>query len=375
MDLSHAVSGPTCTFQLAMLGAEVIKVERPGSGDPLRNYSEHAGDRGMASPFLTINAGKKSVVLDLGSPEGKETLRTLANEVDILIENFRPGVAARLGIDWDSLSAANPRLIYCAISGFGQEGPFRDRPAYDHIVQAMSGLMSVNGHPSDDPVMLGVPIADTFSGFMAVIAILSAVIQVRATGEGQRIDVSMLDSALTLLNQSVATYGLSGREPVRRGNQGFRLVPTADLFPTATLPIALGANDQGQFERLCAAIGASHLLDDKRFATFTARQQNAGALRDALISVLAKWDALELETSLATAAVPAGAVRGIAHILSEEHVRSRGLLQEAGVGASEDRVTLVGPGWRTTAEGPSIVGAVPSLGQHTAEVLETWRKR
>jgi CoA:oxalate CoA-transferase len=370
IDLSHAVAGPTCTYQLALLGADVIKIERPTTGDVLRNYSEHAGSLGMSAPFMTINAGKRSVVLDLKTAEGVDTLKQLVAGADVLIENFRPGVTASLGIGFESLREHNPDLIFCSISGFGQSGELSQWAAYDHIVQAMSGLMSVNGHPDDEPVKLGVPIADTFTGFLAGFAILAALLQ-KMNGQrgGQYIDVSMLDATLNLLNQDIVTYLMTGDAPRRRGNQGFRLVPTSDTFPTATDYIAIGANEQKQYERLCEAIGAPHLATDHRFATHAARTANASALRHEIIEVFKDIPASKIEASLSALQIPVSIVRSVPQIVDHPHVQSRGLLEKTTAPGVDGPVMVVGAGYRFLTDGPMVTGSVPGLGEHTDAVL------
>ena len=233
LDLSHALSGPTCTNMLAMLGAEVIKVERPGVGDDFRHYTEHAGMPGMSIPFAGTNTGKKSITLDFRKPEALAVIHKLAETTDLLVENFRPGVASKLGLDWQTMKGINKGLVYASISGFGQTGKFRDWTAYDHIVQAMSGIMWMNGDPEGGPMKVGFPIIDTFSGYMAVIGLLAALHRRDATGEGDFVDVAMLDSAFNLMGGAIPTYFYTGEVRGRTGNRGYRLVATSETYRTA----------------------------------------------------------------------------------------------------------------------------------------------
>lgn len=374
VDLSHAVSGPFCTYQLALLGADVIKVERPRGGDPLRQYTEHAGAPGMSTPFITINAGKRSVVLDLKTEQGIAALKELVRTSDVLVENYRPGVTEAMGIDAETVQAERPSLIYCSITGFGPDGELRTRTAYDHIIQAMSGLMSVNGEPDGEPVKLGVPISDTFAGYMAAFAIVTALLQQRANGgQGQRISISMLDASLVLLNQSIVTYLHSGQEPVRRGNQGFRLVATADTFPTADGYLTIGANEQPQFEKLCAVLDAEELLSDPRFADHRARADHAVELRAALADLFATRRGEDVEEALAAVQVPVAKVRTVPEILAHPDVRDGSLLERTTAGGIADELTVVGAGFRFAHDGPAVSGPVPTLGEHTAEVLAELR--
>src|SRR6202008_2751636 len=211
LDFSHALAGPLCTYHLALLGADVIKVERPEVGDDLRHYTEHAGAKDMSAPFVAANAGKRSITLDLKTPEGQEAVRRLALSADVVIENFRPGVPDKLGIGYAALKAINPKLIYCSLTGFGGTGELKEWAAYDHIIQAMSGIMWLNGEPTQGPLKVGLPFADTFSGYVAAFSIMTALFQHQRTGQGQFIDVGMLDATLMLLSQGVATYGMSGK--------------------------------------------------------------------------------------------------------------------------------------------------------------------
>jgi CoA:oxalate CoA-transferase len=369
VDLTHALSGPTCTNLLAMLGATVIKVERLGVGDDFRHYTEHAGLPGMSIPFAGVNNGKKSLTLDLKSPKALKIIEKLVRRGDILVENFRPGVAAKLGLDWNSLRTINPKLIHASISGFGQTGELRDWTAYDHIVQAMSGMMWMNGEPDTDPMKVGFPVIDTFTGYMAVIGILAALQRRHTTGEGEFIDVAMLDSAFNLIGTAVPIYFYTNEVRSRTGNKGYRLVATSETYRTLDGHIAIGANHQHQIEALCDVLGCDWLLTDARFATHKDRVRNHEALRGALAEVFSKTNGEEIEPKLAARHVPVAYVRDLGQILKHPHWHERNLFLESDLPGADQPVRLAGPGFQL-GSGRLHAGPVPELGQHTTEILE-----
>lgn len=369
LDFSHALAGPLCTYHLGLLGADVIKVERPGIGDDLRHYTEHAGAKDMSAPFVAANAGKRSIALDLKSEQGMEAVRRLAEKADVVIENFRPGVPSKLGIDFESLKKINPRLIYCSLTGFGGTGELKDWAAYDHIVQAMSGIMWLNGEPEQGPLKVGLPFADTFSGYVAAFAVMTALFQRERTGQGQFIDIGMLDATLVLLSQGIATFGMSGVAPIRTGNRGYRLVATADTYATLDGYLSIGANHQHQFVAMCQALGWDDILADPRFADHKARSSNNGALRDTLERHFATASALELEQKLAAVSVPVSKVRSIEEIVEHPHVKERGMFVDTTVPGIEQPVRLTGSGFRFADDAPLRAAAVPGIGQHTEEIL------
>lgn len=368
LDLSHALSGPTCTSLLALLGADVVKVERPEIGDDFRHYTEHAGLPGMSIPFAAANAGKRSIALDLKQPAAIRVVQALAKRSDMLVENFRPGVATKLGLDWDSLRAINPRLVYASISGFGQTGTLRDWTAYDHIVQAMSGIMWMNGNPEDEPMKVGFPIIDTFSGYMAVIGLLSALHRRDKTGEGDYVDVAMLDSAFNLMGAAIPVYFYSGEVRGRTGNRGYRLVATSETYRTADGYISIGANHHHQIEALCQVLHCEWLLEDERFATHRARVENHDALRKALGDIFREHNGEEVEPRLAARHVPVAFVRNLGQVLGHPHFKERDIFLEADLPGSDEPVKMVGPGFQL-GSGKFQSGSVPSLGQHTDAIL------
>jgi CoA:oxalate CoA-transferase len=372
VDLTHALSGPFCTYHLGLLGAEVVKVERPVAGDDMRHYTEHAGLELMSAPFIATNAGKRSVTLDLRSVAGREVLGRLVARADVLVENFRPGVASRMGVGWEAMRAVNPRLVYCSISGFGQTGELRDWTAYDHIVQAMSGIMSVNGEPDGEPLKMGGPGIDIFAGFAGAYAILAALMQRERGGPdapGQYVDLGMLDAAMVLMTPTIVTYLLSGVPPRRTGNRGFRLVVTSDTYETRDGHLSIGANHQAQFEKLCRVLGVPDLASDPRFLDHRGRLEHAEALRALLVELFRTRSADELERALAAEQVPVSRVRTVPEIAAHPHLADRGIFVEAPVPGLEQPARVVGAGFRFAHGGPTSPGPVPALGEHTDEVL------
>lgn len=369
LDFTHALAGPFCTYQLGLLGAEVVKIERPGFGDDFRHYIEHGGLKAMSGPFIAANAGKRSMTLDLTAPAAREVIHRLAERSDVVVENFRPGVAAKLALDHAALSKINPRLIYCSVSGFGQSGPMRDWPAIDHIVQAISGLMMVNGEPQQDPLRVGLPIADTFSGFLAAYSILAALLQRQQTDVGQQIDVGMLDAALVMMSQMIPGVALNNEPPKRSGNQGFRMVASSSTYKTRDGFICIGANWQPQFEGLCRVLGEPEMATDPRFNSNEARMQNYAPLRAALERAFADKSAAELEPKLAAAKVPAGKVRNLLETMSHSQIADRDFFVRATVPGLSAPASLAGTGFRFAHDGPVRENAVPKIGEHTDEVL------
>jgi CoA:oxalate CoA-transferase len=353
VDLTHAFSGPFCTQQLQLLGADVVKVEPPGIGDDFRE---------RPSAFVALNAGKRSIVLDLKNDADREALRRLVERSDVLVENYRPGVTEKLGITWDVLREVNPRLIYCSISGFGQSGPLRDFPAIEWSVQAMSG-MSASYLPDDaDGARLGLGVLDPFSGYVAFSAILAALLQRQHTGQGQRIDASMLDAALLMMAPSVAAHSLG--ENARFGRR-----PTMVRFKAQDRRLFVAALHRKWFESLCRIIGAEELLDDPRFATNAAQAANADALIAAIEARLATRPAAEWEQAFVRAGMPSSVVRSLTEILEDPHVQQRGTLEEVAAPDLQKTARVVASGFRFDHDQPHFQSGVPRLGQHTDEIL------
>jgi crotonobetainyl-CoA:carnitine CoA-transferase CaiB-like acyl-CoA transferase len=366
LDFTHAIAGPTCTQMLQQLGAEVIKVEPPGKGDDFRHYTEHAGLPGMSVPFAAVNAGKRAVTLNLKSDEGRALALRLAEGADIVVENYRPGVIERLGLGYTALHAANPRLILLSLSGFGQDGPWRDWGAYDHIAQAVSGMAVMNGTEAG-PFKIGIPVVDCFTGYLGVIALMAALRERDVTGTGKRIDVAMLDAALKIMGSAASVWSYTGVAPKGTGNRGFRLVATAEYYAAADGWIALGANHQHQIEALFATLGHREMLADPRFADHAARVENYAALKGWLTEHLLARDASELETQLTAAGVPAARLRDIGEVLTHPHAAQRGLLQDALLPDHERALKVLGPGF--AVEPDDRPPRVPPLGADTEAVL------
>ena len=366
LDLTHAISGPTCTQMLRQLGADVIKIEPPETGDAFRHYTEHAGLPKMSIPFAAVNAGKRSVTLNLKSDEGLEIARKLAAEADIVVENFRPGVLARLGLGYEILRADNPRVILLSLSGFGQTGPMKDWGAYDHIAQAVSGMAIMNAN-ADGPQKVGMPIVDSFSGYLGVIALLAALRKRDVTGLGEYCDVAMLDAALKLIATGVSVWSYTGDAPKGTGNRGYRLVATAEFYPTGEGWIALGANHQHQIAAMFRVFGHAAMIDDPRFRDHQARVDNYDALKAWLTGFLAERRAADLERDLTAAGVPAAMIRDVGQIAGHPHLAQRGLLQEATLPGSDRPLAVVGPGF--AAERDATPPVVPTLGADTDRVL------
>lgn len=370
LDLTNVLAGPFCCHQLAYMGADVIKVEVPGSGDLARQLGADPdlNDRRMGVSFLAQNSGKRSITLNLKADKGKEVFRRLIETSDVLVENFRPGVMARLGLCYDDLKAVNANLIYCAISGFGQDGPLKNLPAYDQIIQGMSGTMSITGAPDTAPYRVGYPVADTVGGLTAAFAISSALVNRKRDG-GCFIDVAMLDSVLTTMGWVVSNYLIAGKEPLPMGNDNFTASPSG-TFETASGPINIAANKQEQFEAVCRVVGRAELANDERFSERQARLVHRDALRSALEEALAGKGADEWCALFNDAGVPAGPVLTVPEALAQPQVAHRRLIAEF------DDVPNVGGTMRTARTGINIDGAPlavreapATLGQHTEPIL------
>lgn len=366
VDFTHVVAGPLATHLLRLMGAEVIKIETP-QGDPLRNYSLVPGERGMAPAFVGINAGKKSVILDLKSPDGKAAAQSLIASADIVVENFRPGVMDRLGFGFDALKALKPDILFCSVSGFGQKSPLRDHPAIDQIVQSMSGLMNVSGEKDDGPIRIGIPIVDTFCGVLAALAMLSALIQrERFGGKAQRIDVAMLDATMVMMLAVVNPFLINGTEFERCGNRGFSRAPTADTFDCKQGQLTIGAVQENQVTRLYDVLGLQHLADDPRFADRDTRMANDTALQAELLRAFGTKTATEWGPLLAEAGVPAGEVLNFDDVLDRGWLDDRDLVLSIPCDGSS--ANILNAGFRFEHGGPGVDSGAPKLGEHTAEI-------
>jgi crotonobetainyl-CoA:carnitine CoA-transferase CaiB-like acyl-CoA transferase len=371
VDLTNVLSGPFCTYQLVQLGAEVIKVEAPGSGDLARQLGADPAlnAAGMGASFLAQNAGKRSIVLDLKSEPGKEAFRRLVATADVLVENFRPGVMERLGLGHAALATLRPRLVYCAISGFGQDGPLRDNPAYDQIVQGLSGVMSVTGDAASAPLRVGYPVADTIGGLTAAFAISAALLRAARTGEGEFIDVSMLESTLVAMGWQVSNWLIAGVRPQPMGNENMTAAPSG-TFATGDGLLNIAANQQRQFEALCRKIGRPALAVDPRFAGREDRKRRRAELKAEIEAALACDPAAIWAERLNEADVPAGEVLSVPEILAHPQIAARGLVRRfpGAPGVGRD-VAVVRTGFRLASGDPAPKSPPPRLGADTDAIL------
>ncbi len=371
LELSRVLAGPWAGQVLADLGAEVVKVERPGTGDETRGWGPPwlpgaEGAERESAYFASTNRGKRSVTIDLSRPEGQALVRRLAARADALIENHKVGTLARWGLGYDDLAAVNPALVYCSISGFGQAGPYRDRPGYDFLVQAMGGLMSVTGEPGGPPLKVGVAVTDLLTGMYAATAVLAALAERERSGRGQHVDLALLDVQVAALANQAESFLVTGRAPGRLGNAHPSIVPY-QAFRTRDGHVVVAVGNDGQFARLAAVVGRPELASDARFATNGARVEHRGALVGILSDVLAARATDEWVRALDAADVPAGPINDLAQVFDDPQVRHRGLRVDV-PRAGGDRVPVVASPIRLSRT-PVRHGAPPRLGEHTREVL------
>jgi len=377
LDLSRVLAGPWATQLLADLGAEVIKIERPGVGDDTRQWgppftTRVDGSPGDAAYFLCANRGKKSVTLDIASDEGAAIVRRLARDADVLVENFKAGGLKKYGLDYSSLSALNPRLVYCSITGFGQDGPHASRAGYDYMIQAMGGLMSITGQadgaPGAEPMKVGVAVADLFTGLYASNAVLAALYQARATGRGQRIDLALFDVQAAMLANQATNWFVSGQAPTRMGNAHPNLSPYQP-FPCADGMVVIAVGNDGQFRALTAALGRGELGTDARFAANAERVANRVELTAALSALTEGLPMAELMRRLETAGVPCGPVNTVDQVFAEPQALHRGLTVEQAREDLRHPVRTVATPIRLSEASTGAATPPPALGQHTDEVL------
>ncbi|HMN10200.1 MAG TPA: CoA transferase [Gemmatimonadaceae bacterium] len=369
LDLTQVMAGPFCTMQLGDMGADVIKVEPPGTGDLSRSMGgaplRMTGDDN--APFFALNRNKRSVTLDLKDPADRERFRALARTADVVVENFRPGVTQRLGVDYATLSALNPRLVYASISGFGQDGPYADRPGFDLIAQGMAGVMSVTGEPGRAPVKCGIPIADLAAGLYATTGILAALLARERTGRGQHIETSLYDAALALSVWESTEYWCTGVAPQAMGS-AHRLNAPYQVFATRDGHVALAALTPQQWEQLCRVLGRPALASDQRFGTNAQRMAHREALVRVIEEVLAARTSDEWVEALLAAGVPAGPIHDYAQALDDPHTRARHMVMEI-EHPVEGVIKSLGFPVRMGGTPLAVRRAPPLLGQHTAEVM------
>ena len=368
LDFTRYLAGPYGTYQLALLGADVIKIESH-EGDESRHLlvSREWAERKMASSFLAVNANKRSITLDLRQPAAVEVITRLVPTTDVVWENFRPGVMERLGLGYDALAAINPRLVYCAVSGFGHTGPERTTAAFDGKLQAMSGIMSITGDPAGGPMRAGFAICDTIGGITAALAVASALYQRVHTGRGQFVDVAMLDAALAFIPGPVAEYSVAGIPQRQIGNGSVSRKPTAGRFRAGDGYLVLAVLTEKQFVALMRTIGRADALDDPRFKDWRARTENEPALREIIEGALAKDDPKSWEARLTAADVPCATVWKIEEITRHPQLEHRDVLQT--IDSRYGPMRLVGAGFRLAHGSPGIEREPPTLGEHTDEIL------
>ncbi|MDB5954810.1 CoA transferase [Ramlibacter sp.] len=370
LDLTNVLAGPFACHQLAHMGADVIKVENRQGGDLARQLGADAdlNRRFMGVSFLAQNPGKRSITIDFKHPQGKAVFRKLVATADVVVENFRPGVMQRLGLGYEDLLKEQPRLIYCAISGFGQDGPLRDLPAYDQIIQGMSGIMSITGAPETAPYRVGYPVADTIGGMTAAFAVAAALADRERAG-GSFIDVSMLEAAMATMGWAVSNHLIAGREPRPMGNENVTASPSG-TFRTGDGLINIAANKQEQFEAVCRVIGRPALATDPRFADRQGRLQHRVELKAALEEALAARNTEEWWTLLNQAGVPAGPVYTVPQALEHPQIAQRGMVGHfadvPGVGRD---IRVLRTGFKLDGQAPTVDAPPPTLGQHTRDIL------
>ncbi|AMM24662.1 CaiB/BaiF CoA transferase family protein [Variovorax sp. PAMC 28711] len=380
LDLSRVLAGPWCTQILADLGADVVKIERPGVGDDTRTWGPpflkdaKGEDTNQSTYFTACNRNKRSVTLDMATSEGQALLKQMAAASDIVVENFKTGGLAQYGLDYDALRVANPRLIYCSVTGFGHDGPHAARAGYDLMIQATSGMMSITGRPDDapggGPLRVGVALTDLFTGVYASTAILAALEVRHRTGEGQHIDMALLDVGMAILANQASAFLNTGVAPERQGNSHPSLAPYQD-FQTQDGSMLLAIGNNGQFARFCEAAGHAEWAVDERFATNTLRVKHREALIPAMQEVTRTRSTADWIALLEDKAVPCGPINDIAQAFDDEQVKARGLAvampRDAGDGI--DTIVGVASPLRLSATPPVLRHAPPALGQHTDEVL------
>ncbi|MDX8445123.1 CaiB/BaiF CoA transferase family protein [Mesorhizobium captivum] len=372
IELARILAGPWAGQLLADLGADVIKVESPDGGDDTRKWGppfvmSHDGENLSAAYYHSCNRGKRSIAIDFSKPEGADTLRRLAATADVLIENFKLGGLKKYGLDYESLKKINPRLVYCSITGFGQDGPYAPRAGYDFIIQAMAGMMSITGEAGREPQKAGVAISDLFTGLYSVIAIQAALRHAEKTGEGQHIDMALFDSQVSALGNQNLNYLVSGKSPVQMGNAHMNIAPY-EVLPVKDGHIILAVGNDGQFGKFCAVVGLTDLPANPDFATNPARVANRAKLRELIVETLSKWDRDPLLAKLEAASVPASPINTIGQMFADPQTIARGMRLDLDDGHGNllpsVRAPMVMSGTPLIYERPS-----PRLGEHTQEIL------
>jgi crotonobetainyl-CoA:carnitine CoA-transferase CaiB-like acyl-CoA transferase len=368
LDFTQVLAGPYASYQLALLGADVIKIERRGGEDMRRTpLSREWADRNMAPSFLAVNGNKKSLTLDLQKPAARDIVLKLAAKADVVMENFRAGVMDRLGLGYAALSAINPKLIYCAISGFGQTGPSSGEAGYDGKIQAMSGIMAITGHEEMGPTRAGFAVCDVLSGATGAFAISSALFQRTHTGKGQFLDVSMLEASLAFLTTQVADYTVAGHHQHQAGNQAISRKVTANLFRAKDSFLLLAVNDEKQYRNLMTALGRTDVFADPRFSDWFLRKENETALRAIIEAALAAEHAKAWERRLNDAGAPCASIWKVEEIIDHPQVVARNVMQT--VDSPYGPIRLMGSGFQMAHGGGKLDSLAPEVGADTDAVL------
>ncbi len=378
IELARILAGPWAGQLLADLGADVIKIENPNGGDDTRSWGPpfvtgKDGENLSAGYYHSTNRGKRSIAIDFSTPEGAATLKELIATADVLVENFKFGGLKKYGLDYESLKPINPRLVYCAITGFGHTGPYAPHAGYDFIVQGIGGLMSITGEPGREPQKVGIAVSDIFTGLYSVIAIQAALRHAEQTGEGQFIDMALLDSQVSVLGNQNLNYLVSGNPPVQMGNAHMNISPY-EVLPVKDGHIILAVGNDGQFHRFCKVVGIDSLADDPEFSTNPARVTHRKQLRERIVAALSTWTRDDLLPKLDAAAVPAGPINNIAEMFADPQVIARGMRMDLDDGHGNMlpsvRAPMIMHGTPLRYERPS-----PRLGEHTDEILAELKER
>lgn len=365
LDLTRVLAGPYASMVLADLGAEVIKVELPSSGDESRGFGPF--QNGESAYFTSVNRGKKSVTIDLRQERGRDLALGLAETCDVLVENFRPGSMDRFGLGYETVHAKYPQLVYASISGFGQTGPYAQRPAYDVLIQAMGGIASITGEPNSPPVRVGSSIADLSAALFGAVGILAALQRASRTGEGQQIDISMLDCQVALLENALARYAVSGEVPQPLGSRHPAITPF-QFFAVSDGHIVLAAGNDGLWRKLCTALGLLDLIEDSRFADNALRTENHAALEPLLAEVLADKTVAEWCEVLVQAGVPSGPLCDVGEVFNDEQIAAREMIVEIDHPIA-GRQAMPNSPLKFSQTPIQLQRPAPLLGQHTEEVL------
>lgn len=368
LDFTWFLSGPFATMILCDLGADVVKVEAPGRGDPSRKAGPFIGE--LSAYFLSINRGKRSLVLDLKSEQGQQTAARLAGQADVLVENFVPGTMSRWGLDYDTLAAHNPRLIYASCSGFGQTGPRARQPAFDAIIQALAGTMSITGHPGGEPVRVGYSIGDLGAGLFLAVGILAALEARRRSGQGQYLELGMLDAQIALLENAFSRYFATGDVPGPLGSRHPLIVPF-QAFPTANGHVVVAAGTEEQWVRLCRVIEREELAADHRFTSNINRRENLAALIQELSATFKRKPTAAWVELLLAAEIPCAPIQNVAEVAADPQVVARNMIVEVDDPAA-GRQRVVNSPLRFSGMPVAVSRSAPALGEHSAQILEEW---